>query len=149
MCYDKYQIQPFLTLLPETKKMLPGLKILVVDDEETMRTLTVFTVLSLALAQPTTASSAKQGLCYLQKVGGFDLVITDYDMPGMTGLQFLQATKADRALRHIRLIIATGDSSQERIDQCEAAGASGYLVKPFRKEDLQNKIEQILRRQSD
>jgi len=72
-----------------------------------------------------------------------DLVISDWNMPKMTGLELLKAVRADDALKHIPFLMVTAEAQQENIIEAVKAGVSNYIVKPFTAEVLSQKIGQI------
>ncbi|MCX7180182.1 MAG: response regulator, partial [Proteobacteria bacterium] len=77
------------------------------------------------------------------KGGGFDFVISDWNMPNMDGLQLLQAVRADEALKHLPVLMITAEAKKENIIAAAQSGASGYIVKPFTAGTLNDKLVKI------
>ena len=118
------------------------LKFLVVDDFSTMRRIVRNLLKELGY---TNADEAEDGAVALQKLkgGGFDFVVTDWNMPNMDGLQLLQAVRADPALKHLPVLMVTAEAKKENIIAAAQAGASGYVVKPFTAATLGEKLAKI------
>jgi two-component system chemotaxis response regulator CheY len=75
-----------------------------------------------------------------------DFVVTDINMPNMNGFELLEAIKADEALRHLPVLMVTAEARKEDIVRAAQAGAAGYIVKPFSKATLEDKVQRILLR---
>jgi two-component system chemotaxis response regulator CheY len=118
------------------------LKFLVVDDFSTMRRIVRNLLKELGYIN---ADEAEDGAVALQKLkgGGFDFVVTDWNMPNMDGLQLLQAVRADPALQNLPVLMITAEAKKENIIAAAQAGASGYVVKPFTAATLAEKLEKI------
>jgi two-component system chemotaxis response regulator CheY len=78
------------------------------------------------------------------KTEKFDFVVSDWNMPNMTGLDLLKAIRADAALKHIPVLMVTAEAKKENIVEAAQAGASGYVVKPFTAATLDEKLTKIL-----
>lgn len=78
------------------------------------------------------------------RTGNFGLVISDWNMAPMTGLQLLQEVRADARLKHVPFIMITAESKTENVVAAKQAGVSNYIVKPFNAETLKGKIEMVL-----
>jgi two-component system chemotaxis response regulator CheY len=93
----------------------------------------------------TQAEEAEDGAIALQKLqaGGFDFVVSDWNMPNMDGLQLLQAVRADPALKHLPVLMITAEAKKENIIAAAQSGASGYIVKPFTAGTLNDKLVKI------
>jgi len=119
------------------------LRFLVVDDFSTMRRIVRNLLKELGF---TNVEEAEDGVVALQKLrgGGFDLVISDWNMPNMTGIELLRSVRADPALKHLPLLIITAEAKKENIIEAAQAGASGYIVKPFTAATLDEKLAKIL-----
>ncbi|HNI64647.1 MAG TPA: response regulator, partial [Pseudomonadales bacterium] len=85
------------------------------------------------------------GLPMLQK-GNYDFLVTDWNMPGMTGLDLLKAVRADERLKNLPILMVTAEAKREQIIEAAQAGVSGYVVKPFTAATLKEKIEKIFER---
>ena len=117
-------------------------KFLVVDDCSTMRRIVRNLLKELGF---TNADEAEDGAVALQKLkgGGFDFVVTDWNMPNMDGLSLLQAVRADPALKDLPVLMITAEAKRENIIMAAQAGASGYIVKPFTAATLGEKLTTI------
>lgn len=118
------------------------IKFLVVDDFSTMRRIVRNLLKELGYIN---AEEAEDGAVALQKLkgGGFDFVISDWNMPNMDGLQLLQAVRADPTLKHLPVLMITAEAKKENIIAAAQSGASGYIVKPFTAGTLNDKLVKI------
>lgn len=109
-------------------------RILAVDDSKTMRDMVVFTLSSAGFE----VSSAEDGVAALSllKLKSVDLIITDLNMPNMDGLSFIRNLRADPRFRATPILMLTTEGDAEKKAQGKAAGATGWLVKPFNPEKL-------------
>ncbi|HNB44185.1 MAG TPA: response regulator [Burkholderiaceae bacterium] len=80
------------------------------------------------------------------KSGRFDFVVSDINMPNMTGFELLKAIKADEGLRHLPVLMVTAEARKEDIVLAAQSGASGYIVKPFTKATLEEKVTKIMQK---
>lgn len=121
----------------------PQLRILVVEDFPTMRRIVRNYLNELGFSS---VDEAEDGVIALQKLeaGGFDLVVTDWDMPNMDGLHLLQAIRGAPALKHLPVLMIGTQAKKENIIAAAQAGASGYIVKPFPAATLAEKLKQIV-----
>jgi two-component system chemotaxis response regulator CheY len=78
--------------------------------------------------------------------GGFDFLISDWNMPGMTGIDLLKAVRADEKLAQLPVLMVTAESKREQIIEAAQAGVNGYVVKPFTATTLEEKINKIFER---
>jgi two-component system chemotaxis response regulator CheY len=120
----------------------PDLKFLVVDDFSTMRRIVRNLLKELGFAN---ADEAEDGVAALQKLraGSFDFVVSDWNMPNMTGIDLLRAIRADAALKHLPVLMVTAEAKKENIIEAAQAGANGYIVKPFTAATLDEKLNKI------
>lgn len=118
------------------------LKFLVVDDFSTMRRIVRNLLKEVGI---TNVDEAEDGQIALQKLraGGFDFVVSDWNMPNMTGIQLLREIRADAALKHLPVLMVTAEAKKENIVEAAQAGASGYVVKPFTAATLDEKLQKI------
>jgi len=118
------------------------LRILVVDDFATMRRIIRNLLKELG---HTDVDEAEDGVCALAKLreGAFDFVISDWNMPNMTGIELLQAIRADEALKKMPVLMVTAEARKDNIIMAAQSGASGYVVKPFTAATLDEKIRKI------
>ena len=77
------------------------------------------------------------------KASEFDFVVTDWNMPNMTGIELLRAIRADAALKALPVLMITAEAKKENIIEAAQAGASGYIVKPFTAGTLSEKLNKI------
>jgi two-component system chemotaxis response regulator CheY len=120
-------------------------KFLIVDDFATMRR--IVRNLLKELGYPN-ADEAEDGDAALKKLngGGFDFVVSDVNMPNMNGFDLLRAIRADEALKRLPVLMVTAEAKKEDIITAAQAGASGYIVKPFTKATLEEKLAKILKK---
>ena len=123
-----------------------NMKILVVDDFSTMRRIVKNILRQLNFVNIIESDDGSTALEVLQREK-IDLVISDWNMPKMTGLELLKALKADDALKHIPFLMVTAEAQQENIIEAVKSGVSNYIVKPFTAETLSQKINQIFSKQ--
>ena len=123
--------------------MSKDLKFLVVDDFSTMRRIIKNLLNDLGYANVSEADDGKTALPMLQ-AGGFDFLITDWNMPGMPGLDLLTAVRADAKLAKLPVLMLTAEAKREQIIEAAQAGVSGYVIKPFTAATLKEKIDKIL-----
>lgn len=118
------------------------MKFLVVDDFSTMRRIVRNLLKELGF---TNVDEAEDGAIALQKLqaGGFDFVVTDWNMPNMDGLTLLQSIRATPALKHLPVLMITAEAKKENIIAAAQAGANGYIVKPFTAGTLSEKLTKI------
>lgn len=82
----------------------------------------------------------------LLKSSDFDFLVTDWNMPGMTGIELLKAVRADEKLQSLPVLMVTAEAKREQIIEAAQAGVNGYVVKPFTAQALKEKIEKIFER---
>ena len=119
-----------------------NLKILIVDDFSTMRRIIKNLLRQLGF---TNVQEANDGATAWPKIQSepFDLIVTDWNMPKMSGLELLKAIKSDESLKDIPVLMVTAEALKENIIEAVKAGVSNYIVKPFTAETLQEKLERI------
>lgn len=121
------------------------MKILIVDDFSTMRRIIKNLLRDLGFNNTQEADDGNTGLPMLQ-TGNFDFLITDWNMPGMTGLDLLKAVRADTKLANLPVLMVTAEAKKEQIVMAAQAGVNGYIVKPFTAQTLKEKIDKIFER---
>jgi len=119
------------------------LRFLVVDDYSTMRRIIKNLLHDLGYANVSEADDGNTALPML-KSGGFDFLITDWNMPGMAGLDLLKAVRADEKLAKLPVLMLTAEAKREQIVEAAQAGVNGYVIKPFTAATLKEKIDKIL-----
>jgi len=120
----------------------PNMKFLVVDDFATMRRIVRNLLKELGFVN---VDEAEDGVAALQKLRAskFDFVVTDWNMPNMTGIELLRKIRADATLKHLPVLMVTAEARKENIIQAAQAGASGYVVKPFTAATLDEKLKKV------
>jgi two-component system, chemotaxis family, chemotaxis protein CheY len=118
------------------------MQILVVDDFSTMRRIIKGLLHDLGFANITEADDGLTALPLL-KAGQFDLLITDWNMPGMQGVELLRQVRADDRLAKLPVLMLTAEAKREQIVEAAQAGVNGYVIKPFTAAVLKEKIEKI------
>jgi len=121
------------------------MKILVVDDFSTMRRIIKNLLRDLGFTNTHEADDGNTALPQLQ-TGNFDFLVTDWNMPGMTGIELLKAVRADPNLVKLPVLMVTAESKREQIVEAAQAGVNGYVVKPFTAVTLEEKISKIFER---
>jgi two-component system chemotaxis response regulator CheY len=119
------------------------MKFLVVDDFSTMRRIIKNLLIDLGYENVTEADDGATALPMLQ-AGNFDFLITDWNMPGMPGLELLKAVRADARLAKMPVLMLTAEAKREQIIEAAQAGVNGYVIKPFTAVTLKEKIDKIL-----
>ncbi|MBV1959463.1 MAG: chemotaxis response regulator CheY [Pseudomonadales bacterium] len=122
-----------------------NMNILIVDDFSTMRRIIKNLLRDLGFTNTEEADDGSTALPILQK-GGIDFLVTDWNMPKMTGIDLLKAVRADASLEGLPILMVTAEAKREQIVEAAQAGVNGYVVKPFTAAVLQEKIEKIFER---
>ncbi|GAB4259054.1 MAG: chemotaxis response regulator CheY [Methylomicrobium sp.] len=122
-----------------------NMKILIVDDFSTMRRIIKNLLRDLGFTNTAEADDGKTALPKL-KAGGIDFLVTDWNMPGMSGLDLLKAVRADPELAKLPVLMVTAEAKREQIIMAAQAGVNGYIIKPFTAATLKEKIEKIFER---
>lgn len=122
--------------------MNKDLKFLIVDDFSTMRRIVKNLLHDLGYTNVTEADDGKTALPMLQ-AGNFDFLITDWNMPGMPGIELLKAVRADAKLAKLPVMLLTAESKREQIIEAAQAGVNGYVIKPFTAATLKEKLDKI------
>jgi len=122
----------------------PNMKFLIVDDFSTMRRIVRNLLKELGFNN---VEEAEDGVDALNKLrgGGIQFVISDWNMPNMTGLDLLKNIRADAALKSLPVLMVTAEAKKENIIAAAQAGASGYVVKPFTSATLDEKLNKIFK----
>lgn len=125
--------------------MSTDMKFLVVDDFSTMRRIVRGLLKEIGYANCEEAEDGVEALNKL-KLSKFDFVVTDINMPNMTGFELLNAIKADPSLKHLPVLMVTAEARKEDIVLAAQSGAAGYIVKPFTKATLEEKVAKIMQK---
>jgi two-component system chemotaxis response regulator CheY len=120
----------------------PNTKFLVVDDFSTMRRIVRNLLKELGYAN---VDEAEDGVIALSKLkgGGFEFVVSDWNMPNMDGLALLMEIRKDPELKHLPVLMVTAEAKKENIIAAAQSGANGYIVKPFTAATLDEKLSKI------
>jgi two-component system chemotaxis response regulator CheY len=123
----------------------PDMKFLIVDDFSTMRRIVRGLLKELGYNN---AEEAEDGVAALNllKNSKFDFVVSDINMPNMNGFELLAAIKAEASLKHIPVLMVTAEARKEDIVRAAQDGAAGYIVKPFTKATLEEKVQKIMQK---
>jgi two-component system chemotaxis response regulator CheY len=125
--------------------MANDLRFLIVDDFSTMRRIVRGLLKEIGYVD---ADEAEDGAAALNKLrnGRFDFVVSDINMPNMNGFQLLKEIKTDDKLKHIPVLMVTAEARKEDIVLAAQSGAAGYIVKPFTKATLEDKLTNIIKK---
>ncbi len=123
----------------------PDMKFLIVDDFSTMRRIVRGLLKELGYNNAEEAEDGAAALNLL-KASKFDFVVSDINMPNMNGFELLAAIKADASLKHLPVLMVTAEARKEDIVRAAQDGAAGYIVKPFTKATLEEKVQKILQK---
>ncbi len=121
------------------------MKVLVVDDFSTMRRIVKNLLRDLGFTNTVEADDGKTALPILE-AGGIDFLVTDWNMPGMTGIDLLKAVRANPDLVDLPVLMVTAEAKREQIIMAAQAGVNGYVIKPFTAATLKEKIDKIFER---
>jgi len=121
------------------------MKILIVDDFSTMRRIIKNLMRDLGFNNTFEADDGTTALPML-KNGDYDFLVTDWNMPGMQGIDLLRAVRADPSMSTLPVLLVTAESKKDQIVMAAEAGVNGYIVKPFTAATLEEKIKKIFER---
>ena len=116
------------------------MKILVVDDSSTMRRININTLNKIGYSDYAEAANGREGVEKLAAVP-IDMIITDWNMPEMSGVDFIRAVRANDQTKHLPVIMVTTNAAQEDIVQALDAGVNNYVVKPFTPDTIKERIQ--------
>lgn len=122
-----------------------NMRILIVDDFSTMRRIIKNLLRDLGFTNTEEADDGTTALPMLQ-TGKFDFLVTDWNMPGMQGIELLKHVRADSGLATMPVLMVTAEQKREQIVEAAQAGVNGYIVKPFTAQTLKEKIDKIFER---
>lgn len=121
----------------------PDMKILVVDDFPTMRRIVKTLLRQNGYNNFIEAEDGRQAFDTLQSEGDIEFIVSDWNMPNMTGLEFLKKVRADPRFQSIPFLMVTAEAEKENIIEAVKAGVSNYVVKPFTGQTLKEKLAKI------
>lgn len=120
------------------------MKVLVVDDSPTMRRIVVQMLKRLGYNDITEADHGKDALERMQAAGDFELLLTDWNMPIMNGLELVQAVRADPQFAGLPILMVTTRNMKQDIVAAMRAGVNNYVTKPFDPKTIKEKIDKVL-----
>jgi two-component system, chemotaxis family, chemotaxis protein CheY len=121
-----------------------AMRILVVDDSSTMRRIIINTLNKLGYKDCQEAGNGREGVARLE-AGPVDMIITDWNMPEMSGVEFIRAVRANDATKKLPVLMVTTNASEDDIVEALRAGVNNYVVKPFTPDTIKEKIEAALK----
>ena len=121
------------------------MRFLIVDDFSTMRRIVRGLLKEIGYSNADEAEDGSVALNMLRN-NKFDFVVSDINMPVMTGFELLSAIKADSNLKHLPVLMVTAEARKEDIVRAAKDGAAGYIVKPFTKATLEEKVQKIMQK---
>ncbi|MEO5357080.1 MAG: chemotaxis response regulator CheY [Nitrospirae bacterium YQR-1] len=119
-----------------------NMRILVVDDFSTMRRIIKNILKQLGYEKIEEAEDGEQAFTKL-KNGDFDFLITDWNMPNVTGLELLKRVRADAKLKALPVLLVTAEAEKEQVIEAVKAGVNNYVIKPFTSDVLKEKLDKI------
>jgi two-component system chemotaxis response regulator CheY len=122
-----------------------NIKILIVDDYSTMRRIVKNLLHDLGFTNTAEADDGRTAWPMLQS-GDYEFVITDWNMPGMTGIELLKTIRSDAKLARLPVLMVTAEAQRDQIIEAAQAGVNGYIIKPFTAATLKEKIDKIFQR---
>ncbi|MGH8797329.1 MAG: response regulator [Caldimonas sp.] len=122
-------------------------RFLIVDDFSTMRRVMCALLKEIGFERTETAADGAAAL-ELMKKSKFDFIITDIAMPNMNGFELLSAIKSDESLKHLPVLMVTAEARKDDIVRSMHGGAAGYIVKPFTRTTLEERVRKILQKQA-
>jgi two-component system chemotaxis response regulator CheY len=121
----------------------PDMKILVVDDFPTMRRIVKTLLRQNGYSNFVEAEDGAQAFKMLSTEPGIEFIVSDWNMPNMTGLEFLKTVRADATFKHLPFLMVTAEAEKENIIEAVKSGVSNYVVKPFTGQTLQEKMAKV------
>ena len=126
----------------------PSIKILIVDDMSTMRKLVKKNMTALGYSIFEEADDGQKAWAKLNEQPDFGLVISDWNMPNCTGLDFLKRVRSDNRFKNLPFVLLTAEGEASQVREAVAAGVDNYVLKPFTMESLKEKLEQVYKKRS-
>jgi len=119
-------------------------RVLLVDDSSTMRMVIKHYLTAVGFTNFSEAEHGFEAMEILEQDSSFDIIISDWNMPGMTGFELLKRVKKDERLKSILFLMVTAEQEKEKIIDAIQAGLNGYLIKPFSPNDIRQKVINML-----
>jgi two-component system chemotaxis response regulator CheY len=120
-----------------------NIHILVVDDFPTMRKIVKSVLKQLGFNNISEAEDGENALQILRANNSIEFIVSDWNMPKITGIELLKAVRADPKLKHLPFLMVTAEADKENIVEAVKAGVNNYIVKPFNAATMREKIEKI------
>ena len=120
-----------------------SIHILVVDDFPTMRKIVRSVLKQLGFSNISEAEDGENALQMLRSNNSIEFIVSDWNMPKITGIELLKAVRSDPKLKHLPFLMVTAEADKENIVEAVKAGVSNYIVKPFNAATMREKIEKI------
>jgi two-component system chemotaxis response regulator CheY len=120
-----------------------NMRVLVVDDFATMRRIVKNVLKQIGFSDILEADDGATALDVL-KENKVDLIVSDWNMPKMTGLDLLKTVRADESMKEVPFLMVTAEAQKDNVLQAVQAGVSNYIVKPFTADGVKEKLTQIL-----
>ncbi len=121
----------------------PNMKILVVDDFPTMRRIVKTLLKQNGFSNVIEAEDGLKAYAILQGTNDIEMIVSDWNMPNMTGLELLKTVRSDPKVKHLPFLMITAEAEKENIIEAVKAGVSNYVVKPFTGQTLKEKMNKI------
>lgn len=121
----------------------PDMKILVVDDFPTMRRIVKTLMRQCGYQNFVEAEDGQKAYDLLKATPDIEFIVSDWNMPNMTGIEFLKTVRADPKFKHLPFLMVTAEAEKENIIEAVKSGVSNYVVKPFTGQTLQEKLQKI------
>ena len=121
------------------------MRVLIVDDFSTMRRIIKNLLTDLGFNNTVEAEDGHSALAVLRQ-DAVELVITDWNMPGMTGIELLREIRADAKFRTLPVLMVTAEAKREQIIEAAQNGVNGYIIKPFTAQTLEEKLGKVFER---
>ncbi len=121
-----------------------SMKILIVDDYKTMLRIIRNLLKQLGFSNIEEASDGSEAFKKLKEEGGYDLVISDWNMEPMSGMDLLKQVRADEGMKDLPFVMVTAESKVENVVAAKKAGVSNYIIKPFNAQTLKQKLTTVI-----
>ncbi len=121
------------------------MRVLIVDDFSTMRRIIKNLLADLGFNNTVEAEDGHSALSVLRQ-DAVELVVTDWNMPGMSGIDLLRAIRADERFRALPVLMVTAEAKREQIIEAAQSGVNGYIIKPFTAQTLEEKLGKVFER---
>lgn len=121
----------------------PDMKILIVDDFPTMRRIVKTLLKQSGFVNFVEADDGEKAFAELEKHGDFEFIVSDWNMPRMSGIELLQKVRLSPKFCHLPFLLITAEAEKENLTEAIKSGVSSYLIKPFTALNLKDKMEKV------